>query len=520
MTLRKKTLLIVGATLLILIILLSVMSRIIILRSFLKLEEKYVFQNIHRTQAFITKNLTNLNNTARDWATWDDTYAFIRDKNRKFINVNLVDSTFSTLRLNLIMFVDTSGRIVLSKAYDLRSNKVVPFPEGFLSYLSDNEFLLQRNHLNNNITGIVLLPEGPLFIAGWPILKSEEKGPVRGTLIFGRYFDTDYLKKLADASDMALDMSRFNNPALPDDFKNARDSLSAESPVFAQLLSKSKIAGYTTINDVYGKPALILRITMQRDIYNQGMNNFYYFVLSLTVVGLVLGIVTFFLLEEQVLSRLTRLSKDVKSIGASGDPSMRVHVTGKDELSLLKDEINGMLEALERSEKALRKSEEALLALSLRDELTGLYNRRGFLTLAEQQLKVANRAKKGLLMIFADLDGMKDINDTLGHRQGDSALVDTARILRKTFRESDIIARYGGDEFIILSLENTESGAELFENRLREHLEYHNKHESRPYTLSLSTGFAHSDPENPLSIEDLLVEADHIMYEQKNGKKR
>ena len=520
MTLRKKTLLIVGATLLILIILLSVMSRIIILRSFLKLEEKYVFQNIHRTQAFITENLTNLNNTARDWSTWDDTYEFIKNKNDKFIEVNLVDSTFSTLRLNLIMLMDASGNIVLSKAYDLRSNKAVPVPRGFLTYLSDKEFPLQRNHLNKNITGIVLLPEGPLFIAGWPILKNEEKGPVRGTLIFGRYLDTDYLKKLADASDMALDMSRFNNPALPDDFKKAKDSLSAGSPVFAKLLSKSKIAGYTTVNDVYGKPALILRISMQRDIYNQGMNNFYYFVLSLTVVGLVLGIVTFFLLEEQVLSRLTRLSRDVKSIGASGDPSMRVHVTGKDELSLLKDEINGMLETLERSEKALRKSKEALIALSLRDELTGLYNRRGFMTLAEQQLKVANRAKKGLLMIFADIDGMKDINDTLGHMQGDSALIDTAEILRKTFRESDIIARYGGDEFIILSIENTESGAELFENRLREHLEYHNKHESSTYTLSLSTGFARYDPENPLSIEDLLVEADHIMYDKKNVKKR
>lgn len=520
MTLRKKTLLIVSAALLILIILLSVMSRIIILKSFLKIEEKYVLRNIHRTQAFITDNFANLNNTARSWAERDDTYGFIRDKNDKYIEANLVDSTFSTLRLNLIMLMDASGNILVSKAYDLKSSKAVPVPEGFLSYISDKEFLLRRNHLTNNMTGIVLLPEGPIFIADRPILKSGEKGPVRGTLVFGRYLDTDYLKKLADANDMELEMSRFNDPALPDDFKKARDSLSAESPVFSKLLSRSRIAGYTTVNDVYGKPALILRIAMQRDIYNQGMNNFYCFVLSLTVVGLVSGILIFFLLEEQVLSRLTRLSRDVKSIGASGDPSMRVRVTGKDELSLLKDEINGMLEALESSEKALRKSKEALIALSLRDELTGLYNRRGFLTLAEQQLKAANRATKGLLMIFADLDGMKDINDTLGHRQGDGALIDTARILRKTFRESDIIARYGGDEFIILSLENTESGAEMFEKRLREHLENHNKYEGRPYTLSLSTGFARYDPENPLSIKDLLVEADRIMYGKKNDKKR
>jgi diguanylate cyclase (GGDEF)-like protein/PAS domain S-box-containing protein len=163
--------------------------------------------------------------------------------------------------------------------------------------------------------------------------------------------------------------------------------------------------------------------------------------------------------------------------------------------------------------------EEELRTMSLRDEMTSLYNRRGFVTLAEQQLKIANRVKKGMLMIFADLDGLKQINDTFGHQEGDRALIDFASILKKTFRESDIIARYGGDEFVILSLETPEFGVDIMIKRLREQLSYYNRYENRPYSLSLSMGFARFDPENPLSLHDLLVKADNMMYEQKKAGK-
>ena len=358
----------------------------------------------------------------------------------------------------------------------------------------------------------------------------------------------------------------------------------------------------------------------------------------LAAVGLVLGVVTIMLLQTQVLARVTRLIRSIGMVGASGDLSRRVRLTGKDEISCLSDEINKVLEALERSNMELRDSEEkfraisdmanigvyrstgtgrflhanatmakmfgyesidefmnismgdlyedaeqrrlfaerireqgfvkseerkfrrkdgvsiwgsvtarahcgpdgriewidgaiedvtertrmeeALRVLSLRDELTGLYNRRGFLTLAEQQLKVADRVKKGMLLIFADLDGMKQINDTLGHPEGDRALIDVGYVLKKTFRESDIIARFGGDEFVVLSLETPESSADVLTDRLTEHMTYHNKYENRPYKLSVSTGIARYDPENPLSLHDLLIKADRMMYENKKDKKR
>jgi len=161
-----------------------------------------------------------------------------------------------------------------------------------------------------------------------------------------------------------------------------------------------------------------------------------------------------------------------------------------------------------------------LRATSHVDELTGLYNRRGFLLLANQQVKIADRSKKGMLLLFADLDGMKRINDTLGHHEGDLALVDTAATLKATFREADIIGRIGGDEFAIFALETRKDIAEILIARLQENLNARNGKGDRRYTLSISLGIARYDPNTPCSIDELLSSADASMYEQKQAKLR
>lgn len=164
--------------------------------------------------------------------------------------------------------------------------------------------------------------------------------------------------------------------------------------------------------------------------------------------------------------------------------------------------------------------EEELRALSLVDELTGLYNRRGFLTLARLQLKLADRLKRRMFMFFTDVDGLKEINDTLGHPEGDQALIDTANILKKTFRESDVIARIGGDEFVVLIMETSDESAEKLTKRFKENLKTHDSKGGRSYKLSISLGTAHFDPKNPCSVEELMARADKSMYEQKRFKQR
>jgi diguanylate cyclase (GGDEF)-like protein len=164
------------------------------------------------------------------------------------------------------------------------------------------------------------------------------------------------------------------------------------------------------------------------------------------------------------------------------------------------------------------RGEEVLLALSLTDELTGLHNRRRFLVVAEQCLKVAIRMKRSPLLLFIDLDDLKLINDQHGHHEGDQALIGLAQILKKTFRESDIIARIGGDEFVVL-LESTDEKSEKMITRLHESVREYNAKRSEPI-LSISLGTAHFDPECPISIEELLAMADASMYAQKREKSK
>jgi diguanylate cyclase (GGDEF)-like protein len=165
------------------------------------------------------------------------------------------------------------------------------------------------------------------------------------------------------------------------------------------------------------------------------------------------------------------------------------------------------------------RNEDALRALSLVDDLTGLYNRRGFLTLAQQQLKLARRAHRELLLLFVDMDDFKEINDTLGHSEGDVALTRAAAILRRTFRDSDIIARIGGDEFVVLAADSPRSARESVVSRLRHELRERNASDGYPYTLSFSIGVAHFDPMRPPTIEELLSTADAMLYEAKKGKR-
>jgi diguanylate cyclase (GGDEF)-like protein/PAS domain S-box-containing protein len=163
-----------------------------------------------------------------------------------------------------------------------------------------------------------------------------------------------------------------------------------------------------------------------------------------------------------------------------------------------------------------KRLEEKLRTMSIMDDLTGLYNRRGFLTLFQQQVKVADRTKKNMLLFFADLDKMKQINDTLGHQEGDKALIDIATILKEVFRGSDIIGRVGGDEFAILVLDTTDETKEVLMKRLQNSLDDYNRPKS--YTLSLSIGIAPYDPKKPLSLDELMAQADTLMYEEKRNK--
>jgi two-component system, cell cycle response regulator len=161
----------------------------------------------------------------------------------------------------------------------------------------------------------------------------------------------------------------------------------------------------------------------------------------------------------------------------------------------------------------------ALRSLSLIDDLTGLYNRRGFLDLGEQHLKLARRSGRAVVLVYLDVDDLKAVNDTLGHLAGDRALVQTANVLKDTFRQSDIIGRLGGDEFAVMALEASEENEERLGQRLRERVDEVNRTGTEPFHLSISLGIARFAVDGRPRLTELLALADQAMYLEKRAKR-
>ncbi|MGZ8843025.1 MAG: GGDEF domain-containing protein [Pyrinomonadaceae bacterium] len=165
-----------------------------------------------------------------------------------------------------------------------------------------------------------------------------------------------------------------------------------------------------------------------------------------------------------------------------------------------------------------KRAETAIHTLSLADELTGLYNRRGFLAFCKQHLNSLHRTNKGVVIVYADLDGLKRINDSFGHKEGDRALIKTAELLKETFRSADVLGRLGGDEFTALAAVEPDGGVERLISRLEQKFENYNALKIVPYKLSISIGVAELDSDGTQSMEDLMALADLAMYENKRGK--
>lgn len=187
---------------------------------------------------------------------------------------------------------------------------------------------------------------------------------------------------------------------------------------------------------------------------------------------------------------------------------------------LLKGEVEGkLLPRVIRYAIERHRLKAELISLSFADDLTSLHNRRGFFVFSDQQIKLARRSKRGFLMILADLDGLKRINDTFGHPQGDIALVKAADILKKTFRKSDIVARIGGDEFAILAIEAGRESLETITRRIETNFEAYNAEKYHEYKLSVSVGAVYFDPEKPVMVEQMVLSADEVLYANKRSRK-
>lgn len=220
-----------------------------------------------------------------------------------------------------------------------------------------------------------------------------------------------------------------------------------------------------------------------------------------------------FIAEEAAIVRPDRVLRALRNTDEENTAYPVSHPIKK--IVELQTRLTEQLEA----EKTIKERKKALEKAILEDELTGLYNRRGFVVVVEQQLKIAKRTGKSIALIFSDLDHLKLINDTFGHSAGDQALTETARILKKSFRDSDIVARIGGDEFAIAVTDCDQKELEIVIGRLKANIMVYNQAKPCPYALDLSVGIALYEPSEPIALAELLKRADQKMYEEKMTKK-
>jgi PAS domain S-box-containing protein len=368
MNLRKKTLIVIGATLVCLIVILYATSQMVLLRSFAEIEDRNTHQDVERALNAMSIELTGLSNTTAYWAAKDDTYKFIEDANPEYIrsstaNGLLANETLSELRVNLVMFIGPYGQTVYDKAFDLHSRKEVPRQQGLLEQLSLYGFCPGCLDKQSSYAGMILLSDGPMMIVSHPILPANRSGPSRGRLVMGRYLDSGEVRKLGSITHLNLTILKLNDELLPSDFMQARSQLSDRSPVLVGTLDEDTIAGYALLRDIYGGPILILRVDEPRDIYMQGQMGMRYFLVLFSVAGLIIIALTLIYMDRSVLSGLTRLSRGVSRIGEISDLSARMPSGGEDELGRLASAINDMLSALEKAQSDLCKSEERYRAV-------------------------------------------------------------------------------------------------------------------------------------------------------------
>jgi len=362
LSVRRKTVSIIGATSLLLVGVLYLISRFLLLGGFVRLEQETAREDMRKVQSAIADDMASVDRIAVDIATWDKAYEYMGHPTSDFIRAEFGEGTTSTMafqQYDFLLFIDKSGHIVTGTGQDPITRETVALPAELTAAAAAASPLIPNVSRNGKASGIVLLPKGPLLIAARPIVKSNGQGPARGILLIARYLDANELQRLAAKTRLSLALQRLDGSSMSAaDFERARNQLQSAGSIYTEALGERKIASYAEVEDIYGRPALILRADLPRVIYKQGRISQLYFLGALAFSGVVFALVVQLLLERSIVLRLSALSSSVQAIASTGDISIRVPCTGNDEIRTLGNSINGMLESLQNAEELKFEAEE------------------------------------------------------------------------------------------------------------------------------------------------------------------
>jgi methyl-accepting chemotaxis protein len=293
MTIRTKTLYGTLSVVTGILVLMYIIFRIVLIGNFEKLENRLMLKDVARVMDALGEEVSNLDRTVLDYAAWDDTYAFLEDQNKEYIDSNLEESGFAEMNINFLFIADISGKILFKGGHDLEKNESLGPSLALLGLFSGKSELINHKDSDSYQKGIASTPQGIIIFSTRPVVTSDGKGPIRGSLVMVRYLDEKCVQGISDRTHLSLNLRAYGDTNLPADFQEIKSGLSGKSSVFVNAIGEDKVAAYSFMEDVFGKPALLLKVEQNREIYQQGLKMLRYFTLALLIMGALLGIVIF-----------------------------------------------------------------------------------------------------------------------------------------------------------------------------------------------------------------------------------
>jgi len=349
-SLRRKTFVIFVAALAILGVGLYFISRQVLLGSFANLEEQEMRYAVGQVFEYFSIEQKNLMATTKDYANWDDTYAFLQSRDETFIQSNLSGATLLDLHVNFVILFDQSFASVRALQFDSATREGEPQEAEEAIIRAVHSALLRRSKgaANNAFSGLLSVHNKTAMLAACPILTSKKKGPPRGIFVMGRWVDDDEVQRAGQAMRISLRGFPFASPPLNMD-EEILNRLKGRESILILPVTPNEVSGFGVIRDVEDKPALLLMASRTPAIYIEGRTTFWSYLLLLAAIGVLFGVLGIGLLERLVLARLARLSEGLGRIARERDFSGRVEAEGSDELGQLGESINHTLQGLEEA---------------------------------------------------------------------------------------------------------------------------------------------------------------------------
>ena len=370
MNLRPKTLLLTTVPLLGFLLLVYASLSVILQRSYSRLEQQDAQRNVQRVEEALVSDLNQIRSLTEDWAAWDETYAFVQDGNAAYVESNFQKYAFESLRINVIVLVNTNGEVMYSQGYDLENGVFAPVSPSFLEQMQEGSPLLKFPHLAHHYQGLMPGDDQMLLAVVEPILRSDATGPPMGAILMGRYLDDAVVADLAQRTQLDLTVHPTINRGIEASLQpilqrlmagSQTDGLAldqASTPTLLQPQDQRLLKGYALWPNIYGQPQTLLEMTLPRDIHRQGQLSHRSLGLALLGACIISTGAILLLLDRVILRRVVKLSQEVQHIGRSNDLTQRVAVRGNDELSQLGQRINDMLGELQISAEKLQEEQQ------------------------------------------------------------------------------------------------------------------------------------------------------------------